>query len=145
MSLAMSKAEREAFLGAVRVAVLAIPDSGRGPLSAPVWYRYDGGRLVFLTQSTSRKGRLLGVGTRVSLTVQTETAPYAYVSVEGPVSAIEPYSLEYDLLPMAVRYLGEADGRAYVDGTREGWDAATSIKVSVEPRRWLSVDYGKRG
>lgn len=150
MSWAMTIPEREAFLVTARVAVLSLVRPGRGPLSSPVWYDYQpSGQLWFLTQSTSRKGQLIAPGTRLSLTVQKEDAPYAYVSVEGPVFAVEPYDFEADLLPMATRYLGAPDGRAYVDRARRLADehpaVATRIKVVVHPEEWLTVDYAKRG
>ena len=146
MPFAMSQTEREAFLAVPRIAVLSLNDGARGPLAAPVWYDYAvGGELWFLTQTTSRKAKLLDVGTRLSLTVQREQAPYAYVSVEGPVTAIAPYELETDLLAMAARYLGPDGGRGYLDNVRATWKAETSVKISVRPERWLSVDYAKRG
>ena len=40
MSLAMSRAEREAFLAALHVGVISISESGRGPLTVPIWYAY---------------------------------------------------------------------------------------------------------
>lgn len=43
MSLAMSKTQREQFLAGLHVGVLAIPDPGRGPLNAPIWYGYEPG------------------------------------------------------------------------------------------------------
>src|SRR5512147_2258363 len=87
MSLAMSRADREAFLADTHVGIVGIAEEGRGPLAVPVWYRYvPGGDLVFATADTSRKLRLLRRAGRASLCVQTETAPYVYVSVEGPVT-----------------------------------------------------------
>ena len=60
MSLAMSPAEREAFLADVHVAVVSIPEPGRGGLVIPIWYDYaPGGPLWFVTDATSRKARLL--------------------------------------------------------------------------------------
>jgi hypothetical protein len=135
----MTQHEKQAFLAGLHVGVLAIPNPGAGPLTAPVWYGYEpGGDLWFLTGPTSRKGRLLAPGVRVSLCAQTETPPYRYVSVEGPVVSIEPAS-EDDLLPMAVRYLGDAAGRGYVESTR----GEVSVVVRVTPEHWLAVDYGK--
>ena len=147
--MAMTKDQREAFLAAPRVAVLNVPREGRGPLSSPVWYDFDPGiteaPVWFLTQTTSIKGKLLKEGLRVSLTVQTETIPYAYVSIEGPVVSIEPYDFDADLLPMAVRYRGEEGGRAYVErakaAPRERPASETCIKVSMRPEEWLSLDF----
>ena len=135
----MTQAEKQAFLADVHVGVLALNDGDRGPLMVPMWYDYEpGGELWFLTDPQSRKGRLIQVGTRVSLVAQTEDAPYQYVSVEGPVTAIAPADGELEGLPMAVRYLGPEKGKQYFDSMSE-W----GVTVRVRPERWLAVDYSK--
>jgi nitroimidazol reductase NimA-like FMN-containing flavoprotein (pyridoxamine 5'-phosphate oxidase superfamily) len=88
--LAMTKQERERFLAEIHVGIIGIPEDGRGPLAVPVWYAYTpAGELRVVTGRTSRKGRLLQRAGRFSLCAQTETPPYRYVSVEGPIIAIE--------------------------------------------------------
>ena len=145
MSLAMSKQERERFLAAPRVAILSVAEPGRGPLTVPVWYDYaPGGEIWFLTQRDSRKGQLLERAERFSLCVQTETPPYRYVSVEGPIIAIEAYEIDRDLRPMAARYLGEQAGARYAEQSRAQHARGNSIKVRMRPERWRTVDYGKR-
>ena len=137
-STAMTTEEKQTFLAQPHVGVLSIPRPDAGPLTVPVWYDYrPGGELWFLTGRDSRKGRLLSEGGRVSLCAQTETAPYQYVSVEGPVTAIAPATDE--LLPMAVRYLGDSQGRAYAEHSGED----DSVVVRIRPERWLAVDYRK--
>ena len=145
MSLAMSPAEREAFLADVHVAVVSIPESGRGGLVIPIWYDYaPGGPLWFVTDATSRKARLLERAGCLGLCAQTETPPYRYVSVEGTVRSIEPADLERDTRPLAHRYLGREMGDRYIEATRgEGGDVG-SVVVRIDLRRWLSVDYGKQ-
>ena len=140
MPTVMSASERDAFLGGVHVAVLAIPQSGRGPLATPVWYWYEsGGNLWFETQPDSRKGKLLDVGVRVSLCVQEEKPPYAYVSVEGPVIEIAEDDRELHEIPMAIRYMGEQAGRDYIASLPPSeWK-----RYIVRPERWLSLDGSK--
>src|SRR5258706_8184818 len=141
MSLAMTRAEREAFLAEVHVAVIGIADDGRGPLTVPVWYAYEpGGALRFLTGGGSKKAVLLRRAGRMSLCVQTETAPYKYLSVEGPIEIAKP-DFERDSRPMAYRYLGQQMGDAYLAMTAA--DADDPILVTLQPERWLSVDYSK--
>ena len=136
----MTAEEREAFLAGLHVGVLSIGRGDRAPLAAPIWYAYEpGGEIVVLTGPDSLKGRLLEVGTPVSLVAQQESMPYAYVSVEGRVRAIEPCDPEADTLPMAVRYLGEETGRAYTRATA----GSSSVKVSISCEKWLTVDYAK--
>src|SRR5262249_7612843 len=86
----MSTGERESFLSDVRVGVVSIADGPRGPLTVPVWYGYErGGEVWFVTGRDSRKGKRLLLVDRISLCVQTETPPYKYLSVEGPIAGIE--------------------------------------------------------
>ncbi len=144
MSLAMTKEEREAFLADVHVGVISIPDPGRGPLTVPIWYAYDpGGELRVVTGRTSRKGRLLARAGRFSLCAQSETPPYKYASVEGPILAIEDADHDRDLRPLARRYLGAEIGDQYVERTRGEPEYAENMVVRMRPERWLTVDYAK--
>ena len=142
MSLAMSPKEREAFLADVHVGVISIAEPGRGPLTVPIWYLYEpGGELRMITDRDSRKGRLLASSPRISLCAQSETAPYKYVSVEGPVVGLDPVDRERHSRPLAHRYLGRELGDRYVEATAGEGDA---VLVRVRPERWLTVDYAKQ-
>jgi len=143
MSLAMTRAERETFLAETRVAVVSIPEAGRGPLAVPVWYSYEpGGDICFVTGGESKKVRLLRVAGRLTLSVQTETAPYCYVSVEGPATIGRP-DFERDVRRTALRYLGEQMGETYLRATASQHE--NSVLITVRPRHWLSADYRKWG
>ena len=143
MSLKMTQDEREQFLAGLHVGVISVDEPGRGPLTVPIWYDYAPDAGVWLiTGKDSRKGRLLQAVERFSLCAQSESMPYRYVSVEGPIARIEPSDREKHLRPMARRYLGDEQGDAYVEGSSEGDD---SILVTMTPERWLTVDYGKLG
>jgi hypothetical protein len=143
MSLAMSKAQRETFLAGLHVAVISIPEDGHGPLTLPIWYSYEPGGVVrFVTGGASKKAALIRKAGRLSLCVQTETAPYQYVSVEGPVTIGQP-DFERDARAMAYRYLGEQMGEMYLQMTAE--ERTNSILVTLTPERWLTVDYTKMG
>ena len=144
MSLKMTKEERETFLADLHVGVISIAEKDRGPLTAPIWYGYEpGGELWILTERNSRKGRLLQEAGRFSLVAQTETPPYKYVSVEGPITSIEKPDLERDERPMAHRYLGPELGDGYLESTR-GDGEVDNILVKMRPQRWLTTDYSKQ-
>lgn len=134
----MTQEEKQQFMADLHVGVLGLNRADLGPLTVPIWYDYEpGGELWFITGQQSAKGRLLDVGTRITMCAQTEDPPYKYVSVEGPIVAIEPQNDE--ILPMAKRYLGEERGAAYAaQSSEEG-----SVVVRVEPENWLAVDYSK--
>ena len=143
MSLQMEVEEREAFLTGVHVGILSVEEPGRGPLTVPIWYAYEsGGELWVVTGRHSRKGRLLQHAKRFSLCVQSEAPPYKYVSVEGPVSKLEPSEIERDERPLAHRYLGADLGDQYIEATG-GAEARDNIRIAMRPERWLTVDYAK--
>jgi nitroimidazol reductase NimA-like FMN-containing flavoprotein (pyridoxamine 5'-phosphate oxidase superfamily) len=145
MSLAMTKQEREAFLADVHVGVISIEEAGRGPLTVPIWYDYQpGGELWIITDRGSRKGKALDAAGRFSLCAQTETVPYKYVTVEGPIVAVEPTDPERVARPMAHRYLGREMGDAYLEATRAQAERGDPVCYRMRPEHWLTVDYAKQ-
>ena len=139
----MTVREREAFLAGAHVGVLSVADPGRAPLTVPVWYAYEpGGLLTIVTGRTSRKARRLEQERRLSLCAQTETPPYQYVSIEGPVVRVDDSVDEAERRALAVRYLGPELGDAYLAATAA--EAAQDVAVRVRPERWLTVDYAKQ-
>lgn len=142
MSHTMTNTERERFLADVHVGIISIAEEGRGPLTVPIWYGYTpGGDLYVWMEQASRKGRLLQRPGRFSLCVQTEQPPYQYVSVEGPITSIEPSDLERDARTLAHRYLGINAGDAYIAEIVNAVTNGEYIVVRMRPERWLTADY----
>lgn len=134
---AMTPTEREAFLADVHVGILAVDEPGRGPLALPVWYQYADGVVEIGMDGTSLKAKLLRAAGRATLTVQTETAPYQYVSVQGPVDVA---ATQRDDFEMASRYLGAELGRWYADNNPSTED---SVLVRLTPETWRTFDFSK--
>ena len=142
----MTPAERERYLADVHVGVIAVERPERAPLAVPIWYVYEpGGELWFLTAKASAKGDLLKPEKRISLCVQTETRPYKYVSIEGPITKVGTATTDDHLLPLAQRYRGEEDGRAYAENLREDLETGSRMLVHMAPERWLTLDNSKNG
>ena len=138
----MTESERQEFLAALHVGVLAIERPDGPPLAVPVWYSYEpGGDVEVLTSASSIKGRLAATAGRASLCAQQEELPYKYVSVEGSLEIVEldAEASKAAVVPMAIRYLGEEMGRKYA-ATSVGPD---DILIRLSAERWFSVDYSK--
>jgi nitroimidazol reductase NimA-like FMN-containing flavoprotein (pyridoxamine 5'-phosphate oxidase superfamily) len=133
----MTTSEREAFLADVHVGILAVDEPDRGPMALPIWYRYVDGAVEIGMNGDSLKARLLRAAGRATLTVQTETAPYQYVSVEGPVTVD---AVQRDDLEMASRYLGPEIGAWYAEHNPS---TAASVTVTLRPEHWRTHDFGK--
>jgi hypothetical protein len=126
----------------LHVGIISIADEGRGPLTVPVWYAYEpGGELRVITSRTSRKGRLLEKAARFRLWAQTESPPYTYVSVAGPIVGIDKADVERDRRPLARQYLGVDGGDAYIASTRD--EHRDNVLIRMRPERWLTVDFAK--
>jgi PPOX class probable F420-dependent enzyme len=140
MDLSMSPAERFGFLGdAARVGVLSIEAPDRGPVSAPVWYTLEADHTItFSVGETSRKAVLLRAARRATMCVQSEDAPYRYVSIEGAVADLGS-SDDASRRERAIRYLGPELGETYFASTRAEADATFALR----PHRWASIDYNK--
>jgi PPOX class probable F420-dependent enzyme len=138
--LTMTSAEREQFLADVHVGVLAIESGDGPPTVAPVWYQYEpGGDVLISTGDGSTKHRLLAAAGRASLCVQREELPYAYVTVDGPVTIAET-SDEFRL-GLAARYLGDEAAKQYLESVVD----QVEVQVRLSPQRWRTTDYRKLG
>jgi hypothetical protein len=135
--MAMSAPERQEFLAAPHVGVVAVERPGRAPLAVPVWYGYEPGGEVLVWSYPGVKEQLIRAAGRFTLTAQAEGWPYRYVSVEGPVVAIEaPVPLDV-AVAISVHYLGEAEGRQFAQGCHQ----PDQVLFRMRPERWLSADF----
>ena len=131
--------DREQFLAAKHVAVLSVDaGDGRPPASVPMWYGYTpGGNILINTGASARKARLIERAGAVTLVVQHEEPPYQYVVVEGTViDTTTPAPIEVREA-IAIRYLGEEAGRAFV----QSLDSQNSVLFTVRPDRWITADF----
>ena len=136
---AFTETQRQEFLAAKHIAVLSVAASdGRPPASVPIWYDYTpGGDIRVNTGASSRKAGLIEQAGAVSLVVQHEEPPYQYVVVEGTVvETTKPTPLDVRE-EIAIRYLGEEGGRAFV----RGMDSQSTVLFTIRPDRWLTADF----
>jgi uncharacterized protein len=135
---AFSEIEREEFLAAKHVAVLSVAADGRPPASVPMWYDYTpGGNILINTGAGARKAKLIERAGAVTLVVQNEEPPYQYVVVEGTVvdtTTPTPTDLREAI---AIRYLGEEGGRAFV----RSMEGQNTVLFTIRPDRWITADF----
>jgi hypothetical protein len=142
MSTTFDHAARERYLAEPHVGVLTVALGDRDPggtLAVPIWYDYSPTTgVTVITSRASRKGAAIEAAGRFGIVAQTESIPYRYVSVEGPLVDVRPCELEHDLLPMAIRYFGRELGERYA----AGWAAAGGDDhvFVMRPERWRSAD-----
>lgn len=83
----MTKAEYTHFLmTGTRTAKVATVRANGAPHVTPIWFVLDGDDLLFTTNESYLKTQHLRRDARVCLCVDDETAPFAFVMVEGTVT-----------------------------------------------------------
>jgi PPOX class probable F420-dependent enzyme len=129
----MSRQENaKEFLKEPNIAVLATVGPGGRAHAAPIWYLYEDGVLLMSTGKGSQKARNIERNQEVTFVIDRRTLPYYAVMVQGAAELGPPLS-EDSRLRMAVRYLGEGMGRAYV--ARRG--GGGSVTIRLRPRRFI--------
>jgi PPOX class probable F420-dependent enzyme len=133
----MSEDERRAFLGAgTRTAKVAVTRGDGMPHVVPVWFVLDGDIVVFTTGEKTVKGRALQRDSRVSICVDDERPPFAFVMIEGLATVSRDQD---ELLTWATRigarYMG-AD-RAEEFGRRNA--VPEELLVRVTPTRIVAI------
>ena len=135
----MTRDQIHAFLRGPRIADLATIRPDGSPHVAPVWYHYDGEKVMVIASRTAVKTRNIRNDPRVALSVATEAAPYEYVLVTGTASVSDD-AAPHLLRTMAYHYKGVTEGRRYADQVLRDADFIT---ITVTPSRisgWRNGD-----
>ena len=126
---------REFLLEGTRTGKLAtVREDGR-PHVAPIWFLLDGeadeAALVFMTGEATVKGRNIRRDGRVSVSVDDEEPPFAFVLIEGRAEVSEDAAdLRYWATRIARRYMGEALAESY--GERNSVPGELLVRVVPE-------------
>lgn len=120
---------RALLLARPRTAKLATVRADGRPHVAPIWFDLDGDALVFTTWHTTVKAANLRRDPRVSLCVDDDTPPYAFVIFEGIATlSEEPDELLRWATSIAGRYMGSDQAEAF--GRRNGVPGELLVRVT---------------
>ena len=130
--------EIRAFLTAgTRTGKLAVTRLDGSPMVVPVWFAVDDdGTLLFTTWHDTIKGKALRRDGRVSLCVDEEQPPYAYVRVDGVAALSEdPEQLRAWAARIGARYMGRRARRGVRAAQRRARRAARARHADAHRRR----------
>ena len=127
----MDDAEIRAFLTfGTRTGKLAVTRLDGSPMVVPIWFAMDDdGTLLFTTWHDTIKGKSVRRDGRVSLCVDEDQPPFAYVRVDGTTTIHD----DLDLLRtwatrIAGRYMGAALAEQY--GVRNGVEGELLVRIT---------------
>ena len=129
--------EVRAFLSeGTRTGKLSFLSASGRPLVTPVWFILEDDTLIFNTGEGTAKGRALARDPRVSLCVDLEAPPYAFVQVQGDAELSEDLDeLVRTATLIAARYMGPE--RAEEFGKRNG--VPGELVVRIRPTKVLAA------
>ncbi|MEV8585823.1 PPOX class F420-dependent oxidoreductase [Streptomyces sp. NPDC051180] len=128
----MTEDQWRAFVSAgTRTGKLATVRDDGSPHVVPVWFVLDGDDFVFNTGKGTVKGRNLARDGRVSLCVDDDTPPFAFVTLSGRAEITEePAELLRWATRIAARYMGE--DRADAFGRRNAVPGELLVRVRID-------------
>ncbi|MCB8905568.1 MULTISPECIES: PPOX class F420-dependent oxidoreductase [unclassified Streptomyces] len=113
-----------------RTGKLATVRDDGSPHVVPIWFLLDGDEFVFNTGKDTVKGRNLARDGRVSLCVDDDTPPFAFVSLSGRAELSEdPDELRHWAGRIGARYMGE--DRADEFGERNAVPGELLVRVGI--------------
>jgi PPOX class probable F420-dependent enzyme len=105
-------------------------------LVAPIWYIVEDGDLIFNTGADTVKGQFLTRERRVTICVDLEQPPYAFVQVQGNAElSNDPEELLRTATAIAARYVGPDRAEAF--GERNA--VPGELVVRVRPTKVLAA------
>ncbi len=131
MAKKMSRAECWSFLLAKpRPGKLATVRLDGRPHVVPIWFDVDGEQLIFTTGDNSVKARNLRHSPWVSLCVDDDAPPFAYVKVDGTAEFSDDLDqLRHWATRIGGRYMGAALAETY--GRRNGVSGELLVRVTL--------------
>ena len=132
----MTKEEYKEFLiqGTKTGKLATVREDGR-PHVVPIWYTLDGDNIVFTTGDTSVKAKNMARDPRVSISVDDQTPPYSFVTIEGTASfSKDPQQLLHWATCIGGRYMGEDQAETF--GRRNASEG--EILVTIESTKIIA-------
>lgn len=111
-----SEAYRQFLMGKPRTGKLASVRADGRPHVAPIWFVLDGEDVIFTTWHTTVKAANLKFSSLLSLCVDDDTPPYAFVIIEGEAHFQEtpdPTEMLHWTTAIARRYMGDDLAESY--------------------------------
>lgn len=134
--------EIESFLQDAKIARFCSHNRDGTIHAAPVWYKYENGKMVIGTPLKSRKARNVRRNGNVTVLIDVEGPPTRGVIIYGKAE-LEELTID-DMISVGVsifnRYMPEDKTQVYAEGLSK---ISEGVKITVTPLRMASFDYSK--
>jgi general stress protein 26 len=128
----MTKEEIELFLIEAQIARFCSINKDGIIHAAPVWYKYETGRIIVVTPEASRKVRNVKRNKNVTVLVDIEQPTAKGVAIYGKAEVHYPLTRE--------KYMSKDEAERYAAGL---FKVTRGVKIVVTPERMASFDTDK--
>ncbi len=135
----LTQQEMDSFLTQAPIARLCSHNKDGTIHAAPIWFKYDGGQLLFGTQQDARRIANIKRNPEVTVVIDTEQTPYKGIIVYGRAE------LDYDnVISKRVSIFEKYMPRANAEGLAQGLAKLRKpVIIRVRPSKMTSYDYAK--
>jgi|SRR5579872_4063578 len=135
----LTEKELETFLNQAPIARLSSHNADGTIHSAPIWFKYEGGELLFGTQQDSRRIKNIRKNPDVTVVVDSEQVPYKGILIYGRAT------LDYDnVIAKRVTIFQKYMPKENAEGLAQGLAKLRKpVVIRVAPKKMVSYDYGK--
>jgi PPOX class probable F420-dependent enzyme len=135
----LTPSELDSFLKQAPIATLCTHNKDATIHAAPIWFKYDGGELLFGTQQDSHRVGNVRRNSDVTVVIDTDQLPYKGVVIYGSAK------LDYeDVIPKRVSIFQKYMSKENAEGLASGLAKLRKpVIIRVSPKKMISYDYAK--
>jgi general stress protein 26 len=112
------------------------------PRVIPIWFHWNGTRIVMATPTTAPKVKALSKNAKVALTIDSDTWPHKVLQVRGTAEVETVDGLVPEYVASAHRYFGKDQAQAWAERAKKMFPQMA--RISINPS-WVSlIDFEKR-
>jgi hypothetical protein len=112
------------------------------PRVVPIWFHWDGNRVVLGTPPTAPKIKALVKNPMVALTIDTNNWPHRVLQMRGKAEVATVEGLIPEYVASAKRYFGDEQGQAWTEQIKKMF--SRMVRIAITPN-WVSlIDFERR-
>jgi nitroimidazol reductase NimA-like FMN-containing flavoprotein (pyridoxamine 5'-phosphate oxidase superfamily) len=139
----LTEEEIESFLAKARTARFWSLNKDGTIHAAPIWFRYENGRIIMITPAASQKARNVERNEKVSVLIDIEQASPKGVVIYGKAK-LRHASTRDEYLAEATKLYEKYMPKERAERTAQGMYKITcGVEIIVKPERIVSFDYSK--
>jgi len=134
----LTREETESFLKEAKIARFCSLNDDGTIHAAPVWFKYENGKIVVMTPDHSVKARNVKRDKNVTILIDVANQLTRGVLIYGTAELDNESDLKPTGISIGEKYMSKEEARDYADAiySKTKW-----LKITVKPERMASFDY----